>query len=92
MRLYSLLFAGLALVGVGALAGRVSAGDAAPPGQPPGLSLCTSLCRRDSAYAGPFVEHGVCYRDGKAQRTVDSSEVSSPNESHEQLLRACPKL
>jgi hypothetical protein len=78
------------LLGLGALAGRVSAGDAAPPGQPPGLSLCTSLCRRSSAYEGAFVEHGACYRDGHAERTVEA-EAASPNETHAQLLRGCPK-
>lgn len=81
----------LALLGLGALAGRVTAGDAAPAGQPSGLSLCTSLCRRDTAYSGPFTERGVCYRDGKAQRTLESPEAASPNEAHEHLLRTCPR-
>jgi hypothetical protein len=78
-------------LGAGAAVGRASAGDAAPAGQPPGLALCTTLCRQGSAYAGHFVEHGACYQDGKVSRTVDSAEAASPNETHEQLLRTCPR-
>jgi len=88
---FSLLIAAATLLGLGALAGHVSAGDAAPPGQADGLALCTNLCRQGSAYSGPFVERGVCYRDGKAQKVLESPAAGSPNEAHEQLLRMCPK-
>ena len=91
MRLSLAIAAAAALLGVGALAGRVSAGDAAPPGQPAGLSLCTTLCRRASAYEGPFVAHGACYQGGKVKARVESTEAPSPNEAHAQLVRSCPR-
>lgn len=92
----TLIAAAAALLAVGAAAGsavtaQVSAGDAAPPGQADGLSLCTTLCRRPGAYEGAFQEHGVCYSAGKVRGVVDSADAPTPNDTHAQLLRQCPR-
>lgn len=91
----NLFFLAALLLGLGAAGGAaavsVTAGDAAPAGQPDGLSLCTTVCRRPSAYEGAFVEHGVCYAGGHVKGLVDSADAPSPNDAHAQLLRMCPR-